>query len=202
MSTPILASGVARVSPLMRLVLPKRLCQRAAFFYPPTTHQRGAPTGSTAAGRRDLEEFQRMVREHDTQQERERHDGEIRDSLPAAGEPSVPLDTDEAVQHEDTPMGEADVQDDVHMGFIGSLEPAPEDQISPILLQQLGSAGRRYKRESRQAFRRIVSEIYSPPRITAELRKMRGRHLMPGLALDLTVIDPDDGLPWDFSKSD
>ena len=30
---------------------------------------------------------------------------------------------------------------------------------------------------------------------------MKHRHLLPGFALDLTVVDPDDGLPWDFSKS-
>ena len=31
---------------------------------------------------------------------------------------------------------------------------------------------------------------------------MRSKHLMPGFALDLTVIDPDDGMPWDFSNQD
>ncbi len=30
---------------------------------------------------------------------------------------------------------------------------------------------------------------------------MKHKHLLPGFALDLTVVDPDDGLPWDFSKS-
>ena len=27
------------------------------------------------------------------------------------------------------------------------------------------------------------------------------RNLVPGFALDLTVNDPDDNMPWDFSKS-
>jgi hypothetical protein len=31
---------------------------------------------------------------------------------------------------------------------------------------------------------------------------MKHRHLLPGFALVLTVADPDDGTPWDFSKSD
>ena len=41
-----------------------------------------------------------------------------------------------------------------------------------------------------------VSEIYSPPRVTA---LAKGLGLIPGMALDLTVDDPDDGKPWDFN---
>ena len=40
-----------------------------------------------------------------------------------------------------------------------------------------------------------VTEIYSPPRVTAIAERLR---LIPGLALDLTTIDPDDGEPWNF----
>ena len=47
--------------------------------------------------------------------------------------------------------------------------------------------------------------MYSPPRVTEELRRSRkqkrSQHLIPGFALDLTVNDPEDGQPWDFSKS-
>ena len=46
-----------------------------------------------------------------------------------------------------------------------------------------------------------MSERYSPPRVTAEIKRMKHRHLLPGFALDLKVVDPDDGMPWDFSKS-
>ena len=45
----------------------------------------------------------------------------------------------------------------------------------------------------------LVSEIYSPPRITQEIVRSRPARLSPGLALDLTVNDPDDGQPWDFT---
>ena len=48
----------------------------------------------------------------------------------------------------------------------------------------------------------LVSEIYSPPRITAEVRRGKYKHLSPGIAFDLTVNDPDDGRPWDFSRHD
>ena len=50
---------------------------------------------------------------------------------------------------------------DIEMGFIGSLNPTFEDDISDLLLQQLGSSNRGYRRETRTAHRRIVSEIYS-----------------------------------------
>ena len=94
-----------------------------------------------------------------------------------------------------------DVDGDDAVGFIGSLEPSAEDYVSEILLQQLGSFGRSYRREARQSCSRLVSEMYSPPRVTAELKKSkkRFRHVLPGFAFDLTVSDPDDGQPWDFS---
>ena len=89
---------------------------------------------------------------------------------------------------------------DADMGFLGSLEPEPHDVAAELLLMQLGSTGRSYKRETQQAFGKLVSEIYSPPRITAELRRRPRRRLLPGFALDLTVMDPDDGEPWDFCR--
>ena len=54
-----------------------------------------------------------------------------------------------------------DVDDNDAMGFIGSLEPSAEDYASEILLQQLGSFGRSYRREARASCTRIVSEMYS-----------------------------------------
>ena len=98
--------------------------------------------------------------------------------------------------------------EDVDMGFIGSLEvhdflgnlePSIDDSVSHLLLTQMGSCGRSYKRESAAAAKRLVSEIYSPPRVTALIKQIRSRHFMPGYAFDLTTIDPADGKPWDFS---
>ncbi len=66
------------------------------------------------------------------------------------------MQTDETA--EDTAM---------YTGFIGILEPSAEDFMSDLLLQQLGSSGRSYLRENRASCRRIVSEMYSPPRVTA-----------------------------------
>ena len=90
-----------------------------------------------------------------------------------------------------------EVDNDANMGFIGSLEPSVDDFVSGMLLQQLGSSGRSYRREARASCTRIVSEMYSPPRVTAELlrSKKRFRHVLPGFAFDLTVSDPEDGQP-------
>ncbi len=91
-------------------------------------------------------------------------------------------------------IGGLEVQDD-----LGSIEPSVDDFVSGLLLQQLGSLGRSYKREARKSARAIVSEIYSPPRVTKLLRESRSRRVMPGFAFDITVMDPLDGRPWDFS---
>ena len=86
----------------------------------------------------------------------------------------------------------------MEMGFIGSLEPEVGDVVAELMLSQLGGSKRRIK-DARRGYKHLVSEIYSPPRVTAEIRKSRTRHLLPGFALDLTVLDPSDGLPWDFN---
>ena len=103
--------------------------------------------------------------------------------------------------------GQEELTDDVAMSFvgnidaereIGSLEPSVDDFVSELLLNQMGFA-RKYRREASAAAKRIVSELYSPPRVTKLLRETGCKILAPGFAFDLTVVDPDDGLPWDFS---
>jgi len=96
-------------------------------------------------------------------------------------------------------MGEQDAAGDMDMGHVGSLEPAFDDFVSEMLLMSLASSGRKYGRETRAAHRRIVSEVYSPPRVTAEIKRGRHPHFVPGFAFDLTVNDPDDGQPWGLS---
>ena len=72
-----------------------------------------------------------------------------------------------------------------------------EDEVT-MVMAVLGADPRSYRREKKQAVRRIVSELYSPPRVTQMLKNMSNHGLTPGLALDLTTVDPDDGTPWDF----
>ncbi len=118
-------------------------------------------------------------------------------------ESRCPRDSDgELVDHT------GDAGDDVEMEFVGSLEvmnaigklePSFDDEVSNFLLAQMGSSGKVYQKDASRAARRIVSEIYSPPRVTDLIRKSRMRHILPGYALDLTVNDPIDSKPWDFS---
>ncbi len=73
-----------------------------------------------------------------------------------------------------------------------------DDAECLMLIGAIGIDVKSYKREHNKAFRRIVSEIYSPPRVTRTLSAMPRHELSPGFALDITCVDPDDGEPWDF----
>ena len=47
----------------------------------------------------------------------------------------------------------------------------------------------------------IVSEVYSPPRVTKAAEMLKELDIDPGLALDLTTTN-ELGRPWDFSKDE
>ena len=105
------------------------------------------------------------------------------------------------IPENDAEMEGHDAEKDELMDFIGqigNMEPTAYDVVSDMLLQQVGSSGNSYKREIRKGLHNMVSEIYSPPRINAELRRRPRRHLLPGFSFDLTTNDPSDGQPWDF----
>ena len=80
----------------------------------------------------------------------------------------------------------------LHRGYV-------QDESREVLqiLRQLGGDGQRYLKERKRAIRQIVSEIYSPPRVTAAAKLLPELRCVPGFALDLTV-DNDRGEPWDF----
>ena len=68
------------------------------------------------------------------------------------------------------------------------------------IVKSLGGSQGRYRRERSRALKAIVSEIYSPPRVTAAATKLLPElRLMPGFALDLTTADVDGRL-WDFDE--
>ena len=81
---------------------------------------------------------------------------------------------EESIADNDAVMNAGVHESDVNMGFIGSLEPVESDRdsISEMLLAQLGSCGRSYRREAQKACRKIISEMYPAPRVSAELKKM------------------------------
>ena len=62
-------------------------------------------------------------------------------------------------------------------------------------VRQLGGNGHVYLKERRKSVRRLVSEIYSPPRVTAAAKLLPELKCIPGFALDLTVekASPGDG---------
>ena len=53
-------------------------------------------------------------------------------------------------------------------------------------IRALGGDTGKYKRERKTAVRAVVSEIYSPPRVTAAAKLLPELKAVPGLALDLT----------------
>ena len=73
----------------------------------------------------------------------------------------------------DTPLGD-DAMDDT-----GDLA---DDEIL-CFVRQLGACPKAYLREQRQGLRALVSEIYSPPRVTAMAHAMPSLRLVPGFAL-------------------
>ena len=87
-----------------------------------------------------------------------------------------------------------ETEEDTDMGMVGSLEPTTDDVVAELLIQQLGVSPR-FVRERRQTVRRLVSEIYFPPRITKEIVEGKWKHAAPGFAFDLTVTNPLDGVP-------
>ena len=66
----------------------------------------------------------------------------------------------------------------------------------------MGADSKSYRREHRRAAKMVLSEIYSPPRVTKILSGKPSHALAPAFALDLTCTDLPDGLPWDFDKLD
>ena len=65
------------------------------------------------------------------------------------------------------------------------------------VVESLGGCSKRYGRKKRQQLKAIVSEIYSPPRVTAAIKLLPELRLIPGFAFDVTTMD-EEGRPWDF----
>ena len=80
--------------------------------------------------------------------------------------------------------------------MIGLMSTVEDEYVN--LLGMLGAHTGAFKRENRKAYNRIVSEIYSPPRVTRMASSLPSLKVLPGYAFDITTNDPDDGEPWDF----
>jgi hypothetical protein len=65
------------------------------------------------------------------------------------------------------------------------------------IVRSLGGNVGKYRRERGRALRAVLSEIYSPPRVSAMAKMCPSYGILPGFALDLTLCD-SDGRQWDF----
>ena len=84
--------------------------------------------------------------------------------------------------------------EDVDLGSTGAFDDAGHMH----LIASMGVSPGPFRRERRATSKRMVSEMHSPPRVTRAIASKPGCDLIPGFALDLTCLDPDDGMPWDF----
>jgi len=85
-------------------------------------------------------------------------------------------------------------------GVTPMLEQAEHDRELYSLIANLGvTYSKKYQRERRSGFRKIVTEVYSPPRVAALAAEMPSLGILPGYSFDIRCNDPDDGLPWDLS---
>ena len=66
-----------------------------------------------------------------------------------------------------------------------------------LAIESLGGSRKAYKRERKATFKRIVSEVYSPPRVAAAAKLLPSIRIIPGASLDITV-NQENGEPWDF----
>ena len=67
------------------------------------------------------------------------------------------------------------------------------------LVASIGGNRKAYRRDRSAALKRVVSEIYSSPRVTDAAKLLPSLKVIPGFALDFTTND-DESRPWDFSK--
>ena len=105
-----------------------------------------------------------------------------------------PMDTADVYKEVDEANDAADGDDMVDMiddaiALLESMTKPPRIESSKVLLEVLRNANAMGHAD--------VAEIYSPPRVTSLAEKYG---MLPGFALDITVTDPDDGLPWNFDK--
>ena len=68
------------------------------------------------------------------------------------------------------------------------------------IVRTLGGNAIQYRRERGRALRAVLSEIFSPPRVTAMAEMCPSYGILPGFALDPTTTD-SDGRSWDFDDT-
>ena len=102
-------------------------------------------------------------------------------------------ETDEDMEAEQTQPEVIEDPDEEMTSLIQDLQCA--ESIGNLIVK---SSGRR-RRESNRGLRFLVSEMYSPPRVNGVASALG---IASGLSLDLTEADPEDGMPWDFTRKE
>ena len=99
-------------------------------------------------------------------------------------------------------MNDAPLRELMKMWDAGTREEAREADGEILnVIRQLGGNIAKYRRERGRAMRATVSDIYSPPRVSAVARLCPSFGILPGFALHLTTHD-NDGRHWDFDEDD
>jgi hypothetical protein len=88
------------------------------------------------------------------------------------------------------------LQADLDVRDIGGLYKVAERELGrqrseriSVLIHALGGDGKAYRWEKANTARKVISEVFSAPRITAAAQRLAQYGLTAGLALDLTVND-------------
>ena len=133
-------------------------------------------------------------------------DMEDQESAPAEEEPEGDAPMSDEDGGEATPVGSPNVPEDVMIDEILQLvTDETREQINEInveilnVISELGAGGRAYMRERKAKLRAIVSEIYSPPRVTKYAKLLPSLGIAPGFAIDLTTCN-EKGEPWDLDS--
>ena len=121
-----------------------------------------------------------------------RHDATDGDEQ-AMGEIAVDVGKLRAAKPADERDGEnGDVELNLLLNALTLDQRQRADEMNMEILQlvdAMGGSKSKYARERRGAVKRLVSEIYSPPRVTAALKLLPSLGCVPGFAMDLTTVD-------------
>ncbi len=125
----------------------------------------------------------------------EAEDADDADNLPAA--PDEHMGDEQHQQHGDDEMiGNLEEILDLCDEQDGNEVKKLEREIMTVV-RDLGGSRRAYSRERGAQMKAVVSEIYSPPRVTACAKLLPSLNVIAGFAMDLTTAD-HQGVPWDF----
>ena len=120
------------------------------------------------------------------------------------------LDTgyDQCADGQEIPGMESDIITEQHSDLNSLLNVLTREEKDAVreandeimcVVRALGGNDRKVRGDRSKALKAVVSEIYSPPRVTAAAKLLPELRVISGFALDLTTAD-EDGSLWDFDS--